>query len=239
MSSASGWIGTWSPGIGDPTIYGWVTVVAYLGASFLSFRAAALARELSNSRDAAARGASLFRSLGGLLFLLAVNKQLDLQTALTELGRISAHAHGWYDQRRKLQLAFIAAIGLGATVASVYVFRLARGLLRDVGLALFGMVVLLAFIAIRASSFHHVDLLLGFRLSSLSLNVVLELGGILLVASGAGRYVQRSRSREAGKRSRQIHPAFDVAVRHRTREVGAPEVVDLHAHAPTDRNEKL
>ena len=33
----TGWIGSWSPGIGDPNVMGWITVVAYLWASYLCF----------------------------------------------------------------------------------------------------------------------------------------------------------------------------------------------------------
>jgi hypothetical protein len=33
-----GWIGSWSPGIGDPTVAGWITVFAYFAASLLCWR---------------------------------------------------------------------------------------------------------------------------------------------------------------------------------------------------------
>jgi hypothetical protein len=41
-----------------------------------------------------------------------INKQPDLQTALTEAGRYPAHYQGWYDQRQVVQLAFIALIAV-------------------------------------------------------------------------------------------------------------------------------
>src|SRR6476659_1098397 len=40
-----------------------------------------------------------------LFLFLGVNKQLDLQTALTEAGRYLAHYKGWYEQRQVVQLA--------------------------------------------------------------------------------------------------------------------------------------
>src|SRR6516162_9395429 len=36
--SGGGWVGDWSPGIGDPTFAGWLTAFAYLGAAALCFR---------------------------------------------------------------------------------------------------------------------------------------------------------------------------------------------------------
>jgi hypothetical protein len=44
------------------------------------------------------------------LFALGINKQLDLQTALTELGRVLALSQGWYEQRQVVQFWFIAAL---------------------------------------------------------------------------------------------------------------------------------
>lgn len=33
----TGWIGAWAPGIGDPNVMGWITVVAYLSVAYLCF----------------------------------------------------------------------------------------------------------------------------------------------------------------------------------------------------------
>lgn len=193
MNEASGWIGSWSPGIGDPTFFGWLTVGVYLVASWLCHRATRASHDVQGAPSTAARRLrALWSILAAVLLLLAINKQLDLQTALTELGRMSARTHGWYEYRRKFQVAFIAFVALSAVAAVGIAVRIARGLLRDVGLALLGMVLLLAFIALRASSFHQIDALLGIRLSSVSLNVLLELGGISLIGLQARRFVARS-----------------------------------------------
>ena len=34
IGTGDGWIGSWSPGIGDPNVMGWVTVVAYAAAGW-------------------------------------------------------------------------------------------------------------------------------------------------------------------------------------------------------------
>ena len=50
-----------------------------------------------------------------------------------------------------------------------------------------GMVFVIGFVIIRASSFHHVDALLAARLGGMKWNWILELGGIAAVSLGAYR----------------------------------------------------
>ena len=185
-----GWIGRWSPGIGDPTPLGWFTVMAYLGAAWLCLRARrAAAAERANG---AAHASDTFWTAGALgLFGLGVNKQLDLQTALTELARVVAKEQGWYEGRRTVQLAFIAVVLLAALAGVFLAVRVARRDLRRLRLAIVGAAGLAAFVAIRASSFHHVDILLREDLLGLRWNGWLELGGIGCVALSAARFGRR------------------------------------------------
>jgi len=44
MGLAQGWLGHWSPGIGDPTPAGWLTVVVYAVATGMVYRV--IAREV-------------------------------------------------------------------------------------------------------------------------------------------------------------------------------------------------
>src|SRR3954452_14044830 len=101
--------GRWHPGIGDPTLLGWATVVGYFGAALLAYRALRLHQAAPPSKDR--------RLLMGFwavvlcaMVLLGVNKQLDLQTWLTEIGRDLARSEGWYQRRQVFQVAFIGAI---------------------------------------------------------------------------------------------------------------------------------
>lgn len=192
-SDGEGWIGRWSPGIGDPTPLGWFTVAAYLVAALLCLRARRLARE---ERVAGAQHSSqTFWSVGAVgLFGLGVNKQLDLQSALTELGRVLAKEQGWYDDRRTVQLAFIAVVLAAALIGLGWLVRVSRKDARRLRLAIVGAAGLAAFVAIRASSFHHVDILLREQLFGLRWNGWLELGGIACVAVAAARF-GRGRSR--------------------------------------------
>lgn len=165
--------GAWRPGIGDPTPLGWLTVAAYFVAAAACWRTA--------RRDG--RGPWLVIALA--LVLLGINKQLDLQTALTELGRALARAQGWYEQRRTVQAGFIVALTLAGASLLAALLRSARPLEPGRLLALCGMTFIGVFVLVRASSFHHVDLFLGSTVAGLRWNWVLELGGIAAVLAGA------------------------------------------------------
>src|SRR3954467_6988308 len=95
---------SWRPGIGDPTIGGWVTVLLYFLAVWSTWR---------TSRFGFASTEVHFWCVISILFIgLGINKQLDLQTAMTELGRVIASYQGWYGERRTVQLWFIVGVAL-------------------------------------------------------------------------------------------------------------------------------
>jgi hypothetical protein len=213
--SDDGWIGDWSPGIGDPTVMGWLTVVAYLAAAYLCLLAykierfrrnrpaqglAAyldalrwLRRGLSGRRraevPAGERVPALWAGLALMLLLLGINKQLDLQSLLTELGRIAARDQGWYEGRRVVQVTFIMLLVLAGAWGLRALWLFSRGHLADLRLALIGALGLVCFVAIRAASFHHVDLLIGTEIAGVDLNFWLENGAIGCIAFGAARQI--------------------------------------------------
>ena len=170
---------TWSPGIGDPGPRGWITVAAYLAAAVLALRA--------GRGEAAARVRLFWFALGAGLLLLAVNKQLDLQSALTAAGRCAAKAGGWYDHRAGVQRAFVGTVGLSAVIAAAALATFMRRHLCRLWPAILGACALLAFVAIRAAGFHHVDRLIGQGAFGVTVNLALELGGLALIAWGAAR----------------------------------------------------
>lgn len=190
--------GGWSPGIGDPSLMGWLTVGGYLLAAhacrraYLRARAAALA-----GASAERRVAWLWAGLGAFLLALGVNKQLDLQSLLTEVGRGLAYEYGWYEERRAVQRAFIMGVAIAACLIGLALLALARGHIARLLPALGGAVFLLAFVLVRASSFHRMDALIAADLFGLRLNWVLELGGILCTGASASRDQPRIPRREA------------------------------------------
>lgn len=180
----------WTPQIGDPEATGWLTVAAYLICAAL---AVAVWRGQPDGR-----GRAFWGLIAAATLFLAVNKQLDLQTALTATARCLAHAQGWYEQRRIVQLAFIAAF-LGLTVAGLWLGgRSLRGNLRESGVALIGLVVLAGFVMVRAIGFHHVDALIGRRQLGVSANFLFENAGLLLIALNAAAILLRRPGRLAG-----------------------------------------
>ncbi|WP_439587263.1 hypothetical protein [Hydrogenophaga sp.] len=180
-----GWIGAWSPGIGDPTVGGWITVALYVCTAWACLRVLLYKRHKQVVlRD---NEQLIWRLLMLAMVALGINKQLDLQTALTEFARVLATEQGWYGNRRQYQEAFIAAVivmGLTALAAmAVLVWHAPAPTL----LACAGAAGLIVFVAVRAASFHHVDAILGWRWGGLPLNWILEMGSLVLISWGALR----------------------------------------------------
>jgi hypothetical protein len=208
----------WSARIGDPTVIGWLTVVAYFVAAWLALRAfmvekagpprpyrhaiSALFRVMRKHwprPPAPARRAALWLSIALALAFLGINKQLDLQTLVAEIGRSMALEQGWYEKRRAVQVGFIIAVLVTCAGGVAALAWLVRGHLADFWLPLGGMLLLAGFVAIRATSFHHMDTLISSDILGIRVNWILELGGIGLVAFAAMRRVRRARSQPAAK----------------------------------------
>jgi hypothetical protein len=168
-------IGQWRPTIGDPCFMGWFTVGSYFACAILSLIVAFV------NRTADGKSSFFFRMVGLLMILLGINKQLDLQSLFTEIGRQIARAQGWMDQRRIVQLWFIVAFGTAALASFFSFVRIKRDLFGRFKLAFTGLFFLLCFIVIRAVSFHHFEEMLGFRLFGAEMNWLLELTGIYLI----------------------------------------------------------
>jgi len=169
-------IGSWSPAIGDPSVMGWLTVLMYFYAAHRCFR---LAR--GRAVKLVDREATVWWLFTLALAALGINKQLDLQTALTEIGRILAHEQGWYEERRAVQAGFIGVVGLLGVVSGAGLILLTKRLPAATRAAMAGGVSLVAFIAVRAASFHHVDRLIGRRLFGMKFNWVIEIGSISII----------------------------------------------------------
>lgn len=167
---------TWSPKIGDPTVMGWATVASYL---VVSMFAALVSFRITG------RQRIFWLTLSALLLALAINKQLDLQSAMTAAGRCIAKAQGWYGERQSVQIKFIFSIIATSVLASLLLSWAMRRELVDIWLALIGLAFLLAFIAIRAAGFHHFDQFIGHEIGSIRMNWVIEIGGIAMIAANA------------------------------------------------------
>jgi len=189
--------GRWRPGIGDPTVMGWVTVVAYFIAAIGCFRASWCEPRPDGTRRA--RPSAFWLVLAGLMIALGINKQLDLQSLATQIGRDVIKSRALYRQRHIFQVGFILTIALacaGSLAALLWAAR--RGLQRRWP-ALLGMLFILSFVVVRAASFHHVDAFLAASVGGLKWNWILELGGIGAVGLAAFRIVLAGPPRPPGK----------------------------------------
>lgn len=168
----------WTPGLGDNTAIGWLTVLVYLLASVASARTALA---LAGQQGLARRERGFWWIVAAITLFLALNKQLDLQSLVTMIGRCHAQLSGWYDIRRIVQRDFILAIaGVGIVTLGFLVLYL-RGILGRVWLALLGLAFVCLFVVVRAASFHHMDALLGTWVMGVKMNWLLELPGPTLV----------------------------------------------------------
>lgn len=168
----------WAPGLGDNNAMGWFTVLVYLVATVSSVLAA---RGVSGQGGAAGRERGFWWVTAAIMLFLTINKQLDLQTLMTLIGRCNAQLSGWYDMRRIIQRDFILAIAAGGALGLAVLALLLRGILARVWLALLGLGFVCLFVVVRAASFHHMDVLLGTWVFGVKLNWLLELPGPLLV----------------------------------------------------------
>lgn len=205
----------WRPGIGDPTIMGWLTVAAYFIVAVLCLRAYKTARPPTIFDSGAIT--RIWLGLGLLFIALGTNKQLDLQSLLTQMARAIVREAGWYEHRRQLQAAFIIALVLGGSMAIIWLFWLTRHALKTYGLALAGAVFTITFVIVRAASFHRVDEMLGWTMLGVEMNWALELSGIACVGAGAALTIRHAAAERRRNQSlRDAHQRWTQTIRGRT-----------------------
>ena len=164
----------WKPTIGDPSLMGWTTVAFYF------FTAASTIFAVVKNRHNRT-GIWFWVMLSLLMVLLGINKQLDIQSLFTEIGRYVARKQGWYQQRRSVQLLFVVIFG-GISLGLIgVVWWVLHREWKNYLFPFTGLVLLVTFIVIRAASFHHVDRFLRWGPSGIRMNWILELGGIAVV----------------------------------------------------------
>jgi hypothetical protein len=169
----------WRPTIGDPTAMGWFTVIAYGLAAVMALGV------YLRKKDRIWIGVALGMAA------LCINKELDLQSLFTDIGRVASSHLGVYEQRREFQKWFVLGVVAGAGVLGTwFVFRHHAFWLHHKLLSS-GLFFLMTFIVVRAISFHHFDAFLKSRFLGVKMNWTLELGGILLVGLAAAMELAR------------------------------------------------
>ena len=173
----------WQIGFNDQDFWGWCITATYFIVGCLCLAAG---RHSSRGLRDRARLRGFWFALAALMFALGCNKQLDLQTLLTQAFRDMARSGGWYGYRRGIQAVFVFICAATGVALVAFSLRFAKGHWRHCKVAYAGAIFLMTFIVIRTASFHHVDTVL-YRLPGIgkSVNTGLELGGTLLVGIGS------------------------------------------------------
>jgi len=177
--------GQWRPGIGDPTVLGWVTTVAYFVAAGLCGRYALLARKAAKRDSDVHRPSSSFFWWVLVIFmvLMGFNKQLDLQVLVLQIARQMSREQGWFAERdvvRKWIIVGFAFIGL---ILVAWLGWVCRRVWRKYILAMVGIALLIFFVLVRASG--NRLMIFGFRPGRFPMYDVLEVSGIVCVGVSA------------------------------------------------------
>ena len=166
----------------DPSGFAWFIVAAYFAGALAAFAASRSGND-----------ARFWLGVSLLLLLLGLNKELDLQSLLTEVGRNLTKAIGIYEQRRLLQGLFLLLLAGAAAFAVLRLTRMLRRSSAPTRAAAVGIAILLAFILLRAASFHHIDDWVTVDVRGLRGGWWLELAGIVVITLSALAYRAESK----------------------------------------------
>ncbi|MEQ8215166.1 MAG: hypothetical protein ABRQ30_02640 [Smithellaceae bacterium] len=127
-----------------------------------------------------------------ILSIFGINKQLDFQVLLVEIGRPIALKSGWYESRRIVQAVFAFVLTGIAGLFAVMMLFLVRRHWRNNILALLGLLILCFYGIMEAMSQSHVGCSLElYEQWSFRLTDVIEMTGILFIL--ANTLIRRKR----------------------------------------------
>ncbi len=162
---------------GDPTFAGWLIVLTY----FL-----VVSRCYFKHAEAKKQGldAYFWVLIGGFLLLLGINKQLDWQTVFEASMRDMAKQHGWYAQRKLMQIAFIVFLALGLLTMLIVLRKFLAQARKNYKVVCFGLFLICVFIVLRAATFNHFSFLNTRSYFGFNAHVLLELGSLMTIYYG-------------------------------------------------------
>jgi len=169
--------GYWKDKRGDPTIIGWLITLLYLFASVIAF--VLMRRAIVINPDIKYKwfwfGAIV------LVFLLGINKQLDLQMLMADFARFYAKVSGIFAYRKPYQQKIISLLAAsGVSVFAYMIHRLWKAPKRT-WVTLIGFCVLFSFPLIRLVSLHNLEAWLYYSVSFIRVVDIIEITGIVIV----------------------------------------------------------
>lgn len=175
-------IGNWKPAIGDPTFFGWLTTIFYIVAAALCGFSARRSDRISASLSLR-RHLFFWWSLTIIMLIIAINKQLDLQTLFLLIIKKIIINQGWYSQQNIFMLCFIAIISIFSfSIISLLVWTY-RFDLRHYGFAFLGIMLFFIFIIIR-SGFYYVNAF-NWKPFGIRIYYILEIASISCIGISA------------------------------------------------------
>lgn len=183
-------MGRWRPTIGDPTFMGWFTVGSYYACAVIALLAALINKNIER------RSFFFWSMVCVIMLLLGINKQFNVQSLITEMGRQIARAYGWLDQRGTVQFWLIIVLGSSSAAMLLWFTIAMNELLRRFTLAFTGLLFLISFIIIRAVSLHSFDMVIQSSFLSIKMNWLFELTGIYMVGVAGFKECFQARKRK-------------------------------------------
>ena len=169
--------GYWKDKRGDPTIIGWFITLLYLLVSVISFYL--LRRIKVINPDIEYKW--FWFGAGILIFLLGINKQLDVQMLFADFARLYAKVSGMFENRKPFQQKIISLLAtIGISIFAFMIYKLWNAPKR-MWMALVGFCILFSFPLIRLVSLHSIEALLYSSLLSVKVVDVLEIIGITII----------------------------------------------------------
>lgn len=185
--------GQWRLGIGDPTVLGWVTTVAYfIATGFCGVYALRVGKHVP--RPSGFEGHRVFWwCLTVFMLLMSINKQLDLQVLVLQIARQMSLEQGWSAERTTVRKWMVIGSALAGLILIVWLGWTFRRVWRRYALALLGVVLLGFFVLIRASGGRIT--ILGHHPGYFPMFRMIEIGGIVCIGAAALIELRRLRQK--------------------------------------------
>jgi hypothetical protein len=155
-----------------------IFAAVYFCAAWITWR---MSRSISQRKESALWRGTVFALLG-----LGLNRLFE--GALSNMGRMVAFDQGWYGRRQIVQVGIITSIIVFFILATIILIVALRRAAAASWLALFVIMMLIAFALVRDVSLHQIDRITSERILGVKLNWLLELGGLgTIVAASVWR----------------------------------------------------
>lgn len=133
--------------MGDNSFLAWLICFTYLYLATVLFK--------FDKSKLSRREANFLLFNTGLLLLLGINKQLDLQTIIIDQFKYYAHQFGVYGYKNLLKKTFVIIVLTTALLATILVVKHAKALGKKYIPLILGWCLIFLFIALRVFYFEH------------------------------------------------------------------------------------